>query len=366
MTNQSNVDIDVTLEEKEKEALEIFRELAPECDEEMVPSCVKYQEDGKKATFYFLCEHRVDFRELVKQLNSRLAIQVEMRQIGQREQACMVGGLGPCGHELCCCRLGGECCHQNATIKMAKNQNLSLNPTKISGMCGRLMCCLRFENEFYKDFKDRAPKINSFVDTPDGPAKVVAHDPLFERLTLRHEDDKPRKILLSDLDCTDEESKQFSCGIGVWDAADPSFIDLSSSAANVTINTSIFTENDHMTQARGAKLADKKETESTKTEKHRSRRHRRSRGSRGSSSAENTQARQSSANRPGRNSSGTATRPGGNSSGTATRPGGNSSGVRSSQKATIRVASAPIERKAKTERKPRLRRTTKINSGKEE
>lgn len=356
MTEQSNVDIEQTLEEKEREALKIFRELAPECDEEMEPSFVRYAEDGKRATFYFLCEHRVDFRELVKQLGSRLSISVEMRQIGQREQASIVGGLGPCGHELCCCRLGGGCCHQNATIKMAKNQNLSLNPTKISGMCGRLMCCLRFENDFYKDFKDRAPKINSFVDTPDGPAKVIGHDAIHERLTLRHEDDKPRKILLSDLDCTDEEKKEFSCGIGAWDAADPNFIDLSSSAANVTINTSLFTGNDHMAIQAGAKLAAKPAAEEPKQTRNKPHRRRRSRGSKNS---ENTEQVQTTASRPGGNSSRTATRPGGNSSGTRT----SSRRSRNNSKAP---ASAPIERKAKQERKPRLRRTTTINSGKDD
>lgn len=345
------------LEEKEAKALEIFRELAPECDEDMQPSFVRYAEDEKKATFYFQCEHRVDFRELVKQLGSKLSIQVEMRQIGQREQACMVGGLGPCGHELCCCRLGGECCHQNATIKMAKNQNLSLNPTKISGMCGRLMCCLRFENDFYKDFKDRAPKINSFVKTPDGDAKVIGQDAIHEIITLRHDEDKPRKIALADLEnvSEDEEKKQFVCDDDAWEAADPNVMDLSTSAANVTINTSALSGDDHMKRATSVKLAPQKEVEEIKKSNSRTHRRRRSRTPR-----EETQQTQATASRPGGNSSGTAKRPGGNSSGTSRRARTTTSNKQA------KPAAAPIERKAKTERKPRLRRTRTINSGKDE
>ena len=125
------------------EALPVFKELAAKASEEMRPVSVEYLFDGDKAVFYFESENRVDFRELVRTLSSRLHVRVDMRQIGVRDEARMVGGLGHCGQELCCKRLGGEFCP--VSIRMAKEQDLSLNPQKISGVCGRLMCCLRYE-----------------------------------------------------------------------------------------------------------------------------------------------------------------------------------------------------------------------------
>lgn len=138
------------------EALPVFKKMAAEVNEDMHPVLVEYLFDGDKAVFFFEAEERVDFRDLVRKLASEFHVRVDMRQIGVRDEARLVGGLGHCGQELCCKRLGGEFCP--VSIRMAKEQDLSLNPQKISGVCGRLMCCLRYEYEAYKDFKSRAPR----------------------------------------------------------------------------------------------------------------------------------------------------------------------------------------------------------------
>ena len=140
--------------------------MASEANGDMHPVSVEYLFEGDKAIFYFEAEERVDFRELVRKLAAHFRVRIDMRQIGVRDEARMVGGLGHCGQELCCKRLGGEFCP--VSIRMAKEQDLSLNPQKISGVCGRLMCCLRYEFDAYKDFKSRAPKQNATVETPDG------------------------------------------------------------------------------------------------------------------------------------------------------------------------------------------------------
>ena len=322
MALESVLEINEELKEKEEAALTVFRELAPECDEDMAPKFVRYSYDMRKATFYFECEHRCDFRDLVKKLSSRLSIFVEMRQISPREQASLVGGLGPCGQELCCCKVGNKCCHKNSTIKMAKNQNLSLNPTKISGMCGRLMCCLRFENEYYKDFKERSPKVNSLVKTPDGDAKVVAVDALHEIISLKIEDEKARKVALSDFKEGSSIENGFSVEQDVWEEAGDALNDLSGSAVNVKIDTSLFTGDDHMVKSSGAKLSKRSSTSKQAQSSNRRRRNR------------------------------------GNSGVTARKPGGNSSGTRRRRK----PEEVKISRPKKDDRKPRRRRTTKIKT----
>ena len=193
------------LEARAAEALPVFKELAAKASEEMRPVSVEYLFDGDKAVFYFESENRVDFRELVRTLSSRLHVRVDMRQIGVRDEARMVGGLGHCGQELCCKRLGGEFCP--VSIRMAKEQDLSLNPQKISGVCGRLMCCLRYEYDAYKDFKSRAPKKNAQVETPDGVAKVVDLDVPREVVSLRIEGEKPVRVPLADFDAPEEGAR---------------------------------------------------------------------------------------------------------------------------------------------------------------
>lgn len=140
---------------------------------------VEYTFDRNKIIFYFTAEGRVDFRELVKDLASIFRTRIELRQIGVRDEAKLLGGIGPCGRMLCCSTFLGD--FDPVSIKMAKDQNLSLNPTKISGLCGRLMCCLKYENDDYENAKEGMPDIGDLTMTPDGPGKVVGINVL-ERL----------------------------------------------------------------------------------------------------------------------------------------------------------------------------------------
>ncbi len=142
--------------------------------------------DGSKIIFFFTADERVDFRELVKNLASAFHTRIELRQIGVRDKAKMVGGLGICGRPFCCASFLDD--FQPVSIKMAKTQNLSLNPTKISGTCGRLMCCLKYEQDAYEDLLRTAPKMDSFVDTPEGRGTVVEVDLLRQRVKVRMED----------------------------------------------------------------------------------------------------------------------------------------------------------------------------------
>jgi len=139
--------------------------------------------DGSKFTFFFTAEGRVDFRQLVKMLVKQLGSRIEMRQVGIRNQAKMCGGIGRCGRELCCSSFLDK--FEPVSIRMAKDQSLSLNPTKISGQCGRLMCCLTYENETYQRLKRELPKIGKTVITASGKAKVIRHNALNNRLTVR-------------------------------------------------------------------------------------------------------------------------------------------------------------------------------------
>ena len=142
--------------------------------------------DGSKILFYFTADERVDFRELVKNLASIFHTRIELRQIGVRDKAKMVGGLGICGRPFCCASFLDD--FQPVSIKMAKTQNLSLNPTKISGTCGRLMCCLKYEQDAYEDLIRNSPKMDSFVDTPEGRGTVVEIDLLRQRVKVRMEE----------------------------------------------------------------------------------------------------------------------------------------------------------------------------------
>ena len=143
--------------------------------------------DGSKYVFYFTAEGRVDFRELVKQLVARFPVRIEMRQIGVRHEAKMTGGLACCGQELCCSKFLTD--FRPVSVKMAKNQNLSLNPSKISGVCGRLMCCLAYEHESYEEIKKGLPRVGKTVKTQKGEGIVVKHNPLAETISVRLEDE---------------------------------------------------------------------------------------------------------------------------------------------------------------------------------
>ena len=139
--------------------------------------------DNNKLLFYFTAENRVDFRELVKDLASVFRTRIELRQIGVRDEAKMLGGLGICGQPFCCSRYMGE--FQPVSIKMAKEQSLSLNPTKISGTCGRLMCCLKYEQEAYEDLLKTTPKVGAIVRTPEGKGVVTDSNLLTGKLTIK-------------------------------------------------------------------------------------------------------------------------------------------------------------------------------------
>ena len=171
------------LEEKAAEALPMFKELAAKASEEMRPVSVEYLFDGDKAVFYFESENRVDFRELVRTLSSRLHVRVDMRQIGVRDESKMIGGLGICGQPFCCSRFLKD--FQPVSIKMAKEQGLSLNPTKISGACGRLMCCLAYEESAYEYLNSIMPMVGSTVRTPDGLGTVLEVNPISGYLRVR-------------------------------------------------------------------------------------------------------------------------------------------------------------------------------------
>ncbi|MDR3316089.1 MAG: hypothetical protein LBS98_06410 [Coriobacteriales bacterium] len=197
--NELDYDHIDALDAKGREAMPVFRELIGKHGLEMKPVAVEYLFTGEKAVFYFSNDERVDFRELVRELAARFHVRVDMRQIGVRDEARILGGLAHCGEELCCARLGGE--FQPVSIRMAKEQDLPLNPAKISGACGRLMCCLRYEFEAYKDFKGRAPKKGAVIETPLGLAKVVDFDTPREVINMRLEDGKALSIPLADFEC---------------------------------------------------------------------------------------------------------------------------------------------------------------------
>ena len=147
---------------------------------------VEYFFDGSKIIFYFTADGRVDFRELLKDLVRRLRTRVELRQIGIRNQAKMVGGLGGCGRPLCCSSFLKN--FHAVSIKMAKEQNLSLNPAKISGACGRLMCCLQYEHEIYRDMKKDMPKLGKKIEIAEGKGKVIRQNIMNRSYTVLMED----------------------------------------------------------------------------------------------------------------------------------------------------------------------------------
>ena len=172
---------------EEKRAFDICMQKIAEHQLDMQLVSAEYSFDGSKILFFFTADERVDFRELVKNLASIFHTRIELRQIGVRDKAKMVGGLGICGRPFCCASFLDD--FQPVSIKMAKTQNLSLNPTKISGTCGRLMCCLKYEQDAYEDLLRSAPKVESFVDTPEGRGTVVEVDLLRQRVKVRMEDE---------------------------------------------------------------------------------------------------------------------------------------------------------------------------------
>lgn len=169
--------------DKEKDAFDICLKKIQEHGLTMKLIDLEYTFDNNKVIFYFTADGRVDFRDLVKDLATIFKTRIELRQIGVRDEAKMLGGLGPCGRPMCCSSFLGD--FASVSIKMAKEQNLSLNPTKISGICGRLMCCLNYEQSTYEDIRKRMPKVGSIVKTSEGTGEVFSNNIVKESIKVK-------------------------------------------------------------------------------------------------------------------------------------------------------------------------------------
>ena len=203
---------------KEKEAFELCNKKIKEHKLDMTLTDVEYKFDNSKIIFYFTADGRIDFRELVKDLAAVYKTRIELRQIGVRDEVKRIGGNGVCGRELCCCTFLSD--FETVSIKMAKEQNLSLNPAKVSGNCGRLMCCLKYEQNVYEEKLEKLPNIGSIVSTPDGTGEVIGIETLNERVKIKFEQEdiityKKYKVedikVIKDIkkEEIDEEEKQY-------------------------------------------------------------------------------------------------------------------------------------------------------------
>ena len=182
---------------KEFEAYQMCRKKILNHELEMKLVNVEYQFDGNKITFYFTAEKRIDFRELVKDLAAVYKVRIELRQIGVRDEAKRIGGYGQCGRKLCCTTFLQE--FEPITTQCAKEQNLPLNPQKLSGLCGRLLCCLMYEREFYHIQKEKMPELGTRFKTPQGIATVTWLDVFREQITLTLEDHRTLSYELDEL-----------------------------------------------------------------------------------------------------------------------------------------------------------------------
>jgi len=169
---------------KEPNAYKVCLEKIAKHELPMKLIAAEYKYDGSKLIFYFTAEGRIDFRELVKDLAAIFKTRIELRQIGVRDEVKRCGGLGVCGRELCCCTFLGN--FETVSIKMAKEQSVSLNPSKISGNCGRLMCCLKYEQNVYEDKLKKLPKVGAIVKTPDGTGEVASVETLKEIVRVKY------------------------------------------------------------------------------------------------------------------------------------------------------------------------------------
>ena len=185
IASKKDLEQEQKLLKKREEALKISAEKIEKSNLDMKLTDCEYTFDGNKLIIYFTADGRVDFRELVKELASVFHVRIELRQIGSRDECKMLGGLGPCGRPCCCANHMPDYAH--VSIKMAKNQNLSLNPTKISGLCGRLMCCLSYENDVYVEQNKKIPAVGCIVTTADNrTGTVVSTTPLKEMVRVKY------------------------------------------------------------------------------------------------------------------------------------------------------------------------------------
>ena len=259
------------LSAKGEEALPVFREFAAKTSDQMRPVAVEFLFDGDKAVFYFEAEERVDFRDLVRRLASHFHVRIDMRQIGVRDGARIIGGLGHCGQELCCKRLGGE--FSPVSIRMAKEQNLSLNPQKISGCCGRLMCCLRYEYDTYKEVNSHAPKHGAKIEVPGGTARVTEVNVPLERVSLQLEDGHTIHVPLAEMEIVGEGKRPNRVSQEVFDKyASPDPLD---SLSAMTFEVTGFTGTDKLADPHARSRSPKGSGERGREESHRKPRRRR-------------------------------------------------------------------------------------------
>ena len=183
--------------EKEQQAQKIVMQKVEDHELDMKLTCVQYTFDRSKLFIYYTAETRVDFRDLIKDLGHMLKTRIQMVQIGVRDEAKMVGGLGSCGRSLCCCSYLKD--FTSVTIDMAKDQDLSLNTSKLSGLCGRLMCCLAYEHDFYRQAKKKLPKTGIKITTPQGQGTVFSVNCLTEQVTVELDDRQLKTFSLSEL-----------------------------------------------------------------------------------------------------------------------------------------------------------------------
>ena len=188
--------------EAECEAKRVCRELVAELGLDMKVVEAHQAFEGGRLTITFFAEERVDFRELVGRLNERLRRRVELKQVSARDESRIVGGFGPCGRSLCCATFAGD--QEPVSIRMAKDQNLPLNPTKISGCCGRLMCCLKYEHQVYVSFRKRAPKRGAIISTPGGEGKVIELLAPVDSVTVDHGEGRSVTYRLAELGRSDD------------------------------------------------------------------------------------------------------------------------------------------------------------------
>jgi len=218
LVNEITTPLKPVIRKAEEDDIEHAQEIASK-EEEVLTECGKlieklnlpmkllsaeYNLDESRLTFFFSAEERVDFRELVHKLTNRFKTRVELRQIGPRDEAKLVGGLGKCGRPLCCESFLSE--FAPVSIKMAKEQDLSLNPMKISGLCGRLLCCLGYESEQYQAMKKKLPKEGQQVSTPMGMARVIGSNPLKEVISVELENQTVVELPLSEITIQDNEA----------------------------------------------------------------------------------------------------------------------------------------------------------------
>ena len=193
------------LEAKEAKAMAECAKLITKFRLPMKLLSAEYSLDGSRLTFFFSATERVDFRDLVRELNSRFKLRVELRQLGPRDEAKVVGGFGRCGRPLCCANF--LCEFSPVSIRMAKDQDLPLNPMKISGVCGRLLCCLAYESGQYQSMKKQMPKVGQQVSTAMGPARVVGSNPLKETVLVEIEGQANVELPLSEITVEEKSSK---------------------------------------------------------------------------------------------------------------------------------------------------------------